>query len=488
MPMANYSDLLPHIDRLKSARVLCIGDVMLDHYVYGQVERVSPEAPIPVLWIEREMKTLGGAGNVLRNLQALGAASSFISVVGNDEAGREVGRLVEAQDGTEAHVLVQPQRTTTVKTRYVAANQQLLRADRESSTPLDPYIREDLLRLARELVTDHSVVIISDYAKGVLTEGVALEIIRAAREAGARVIVDPKGGDHIRYRGADLLKPNRRELAHATGMPVATDDEIVAASRALIERCGFNAVLASLGAEGMVLVGADGTVHLQRAEVREVYDVSGAGDTVVATVGTALAAGMTLTDAARLANAAAGVAVGKIGTAVVYASELIASLSGRDLHAADKVVPRSHALDLVVRWRRHGLKIGFTNGCFDLLHPGHVALLGQAKAACDRLVVGLNSDASTARIKGPRRPIQSESERAAVLASLAAVDLIVIFEEDTPIELIREIRPQLLVKGADYRLDEVVGADLVKSAGGEILLADVMPGYSTTATIARLAG
>ena len=488
MPMANYSDLLPHIDRLKSARVLCIGDVMLDHYVYGQVERVSPEAPIPVLWIEREMKTLGGAGNVLRNLQALGAASSFISVVGNDEAGREVGRLVEAQDGTEAHVLVQPQRTTTVKTRYVAANQQLLRADRESSTPLDPYIREDLLRLARELVTDHSVVIISDYAKGVLTEGVALEIIRAAREAGARVIVDPKGGDHIRYRGADLLKPNRRELAHATGMPVATGDEIVGASRALIERCGFNAVLASLGAEGMVLVGADGTVHLQRAEVREVYDVSGAGDTVVATVGTALAAGMTLTDAARLANAAAGVAVGKIGTAVVYASELIASLSGRDLHAADKVVPRSHALDLVVRWRRYGLKIGFTNGCFDLLHPGHVALLGQAKAACDRLVVGLNSDASTARIKGPRRPIQSESERAAVLASLAAVDLIVIFEEDTPIELIREIRPQLLVKGADYRLDEVVGADLVKSAGGEVLLADVVPGYSTTATIARLAG
>ena len=486
--MANYSDLLPHIDRLKSARVLCIGDVMLDHYVYGQVERVSPEAPIPVLWIEREMKTLGGAGNVLRNLQALGAASSFISVVGNDEAGREVGRLVEVQDGTEAHVLVQPQRTTTVKTRYVAANQQLLRADRESSTPLDPYIREDLLRLARELVTDHSVVIISDYAKGVLTEGVALEIIRAAREAGARVIVDPKGGDHIRYRGADLLKPNRRELAHATGMPVATGDEIVGASRALIERCGFNAVLASLGAEGMVLVGADGTVHLQRAEVREVYDVSGAGDTVVATVGTALAAGMTLTDAARLANAAAGVAVGKIGTAVVYASELIASLSGRDLHAADKVVPRSHALDLVVRWRRHGLKIGFTNGCFDLLHPGHVALLGQAKAACDRLVVGLNSDASTARIKGPRRPIQSESERAAVLASLAAVDLIVIFEEDTPIELIREIRPQLLVKGADYRLDEVVGADLVKSAGGEVLLADVVPGYSTTATIARLAG
>jgi D-beta-D-heptose 7-phosphate kinase/D-beta-D-heptose 1-phosphate adenosyltransferase len=487
LSMADNTELLPYVDRLKTARVLCIGDVMLDHYVYGQVERVSPEAPIPVLWIEREMKTLGGAGNVLRNLRALGAAASFISVVGNDEAGREIGRLVEAQDGAEAHVLVQPQRTTTVKTRYIGGNQQLLRADRESAIPLDPYIREDMLRLARELVADHSVVVISDYAKGVLTEGVALEIIRAAREAGARVIVDPKGGDHIRYRGADLVKPNRRELAHATGMPVATDDEIIAASRSLIERCGFNAVLASLGAEGSVLVSAAGSADVQRAEVREVFDVSGAGDTVVAVVAAALAVGVGLIDAARLGNVAAGIVVGKIGTAVVYESELTAALNGRDLHSADKVVPRSHALDLVARWRRHGLKVGFTNGCFDLLHPGHVALLGQAKAACDRLVVGLNSDASTARLKGPRRPVQSETERAAVLASLAAVDLIVLFEEDTPMELIRDIRPQLLVKGDDYRLDEVVGADFVKHAGGEVLLAKVVPGYSTTATIARLA-
>src|SRR5260370_3204120 len=283
--MADDSELLPYIDRLKPARALCIGDVMLDHYVYGQVERVSPEAPIPVLWIEREMKTLGGAGNVLRNLRAIGAAASFISVVGNDEAGREIGRLVEAQDGAEAHVLVQPQRTTTVKTRYIAGNQQLLRADRESSIPLDPYIREDLLRLARELVADHSVVVISDYAKGVLTEGVALEIIHAAHTAGARVIVDPKGGDHIRYRGADVLKPNRRELAEATGMAVATDAEVIAASRALIDRCGFGAVLASLGAEGMILVGAAGSTHIQRAPVRAGYDVSGAGDTGVATLG-----------------------------------------------------------------------------------------------------------------------------------------------------------------------------------------------------------
>jgi D-beta-D-heptose 7-phosphate kinase/D-beta-D-heptose 1-phosphate adenosyltransferase len=485
--MTSNSDLLPIVDRLKSARVLCIGDVMLDHYVYGDVERVSPEAPIPVLRIEREMKSLGGAGNVLRNLWALGASSAFISVVGNDEAGREIGRLIEAQDGAEAHVLVQPHRTTTVKTRYIAGNQQLLRADRESAIPLDPYIREDLLRLARELVADHPVVIISDYAKGVLTEGVALEIIREGREAGARVIVDPKGGDHIRYRGADIVKPNRRELAHATGMAVTTEDEIVAASRVLIERCGFGAVLASLGAEGSVLVSADGAIHTQRTEVREVYDVSGAGDTVVAALAAALAAGASLPEAAGLANVGAGIVVGKTGTAVVHVNELTATLNGRDPHATDKLVPRSHALDLVARWRRHGLKIGFTNGCFDLLHPGHVTLLGQAKAACDRLVVGLNSDASTARLKGPTRPIQSESERAAVLTSLSAVDLIVIFEEDTPMELIRELRPQLLVKGDDYQLDEVVGADFVKSIGGEVLLAKIVPGYSTTATIARLA-
>jgi D-beta-D-heptose 7-phosphate kinase / D-beta-D-heptose 1-phosphate adenosyltransferase len=487
LAMADNSDLLSYIKSLQSARVLCIGDVMLDHYVYGQVERVSPEAPIPVLCIERELKTLGGAGNVLRNLVALGASASFVSVIGSDDAGREIGRLLETQDGAEVHVLVQPERTTTVKTRYIAANQQLLRADRETAVPLGPYIREDLLRLARELVTSHSVVIVSDYAKGVLTEGVALEIIRAAREAGAFVIVDPKGGDHIRYRGADLLKPNRRELAHATGLPVATDGEVVAAAQALIDRCGFGAVLASLGQDGMILVGTDGTVHVQRAEVREVYDVSGAGDTVIAVLGAGVGAGMSSVDAARLANIAAGIVVGKVGTAVAYASELAACLNGHDPYTADKVMTHAHALDLVGRWRRQGLKIGFTNGCFDLLHPGHVALLRQAKAACDRLVVGLNSDASAARLKGPTRPAQTETARAGVLASLAAVDLIVIFDEDTPLELIRALRPQLLVKGADYRLDEVVGADFVRAAGGEILLAEVMPGYSTSATIARFA-
>ena len=326
-PMASNSESPPLVDRLE------IGACVVHRRRDARPLRlwpsrtVSPEAPIPVLWIERELKTLGRRRQRPAQLRALGAAASFISVVGNDEAGREIERLRGSAGRCRAHVLVQPQRTTTVKTRYIAGNQQLLRADRESAIPLDPHIREDLLRLARELVADHSVVVISDYAKGVLTEGVALEIIRAAREAGARVVVDPKGGDHIRYRGADLVKPNRRELAHATGMAVDTDNEIVAASRALIERCGFDAVLASLGAEGSVLVAADGAVHIQRAEVREVYDVSGAGDTVVAAVAAALAVGVGLTDAARLANVAAGIVVGKIGTAVVYAERADRALS-----------------------------------------------------------------------------------------------------------------------------------------------------------------
>ena len=252
--MARNGELTLDIDLLRAARVLCIGDVMLDHYVYGEVDRLSPEAPVPVLAVDSESYSLGGAGNVLRNLAALGAQVSFVSVVGNDDAGREVQNLLAALDGAEIHVLMQPQRKTTVKTRFIAVNQHLLRADRESAAPLGPYIRDDLLRLVRELVTNHDVVVISDYAKGVLTDGVALEIIKAAQEAGAKTVVEPKGGDHIRYRGADLLIPTRRELSEATGLPAANAREVAVASRALIERCGFGAVLVMLGRDGMILV------------------------------------------------------------------------------------------------------------------------------------------------------------------------------------------------------------------------------------------
>jgi D-beta-D-heptose 7-phosphate kinase/D-beta-D-heptose 1-phosphate adenosyltransferase len=325
--MVKNGELTLDIDRLRSARVLCIGDVMLDHYVYGEVDRVSPEAPVPVLTVDSETHSLGGAGNVLRNLAALGAGISFVSVVGNDDAGREIQNLLAALDGAEIHVLVQPQRQTTVKTRFIAVNQHLLRADRENSIPLGPYIRDDLLRLAHELVTSHDVVVISDYAKGVLTDGVGLEIIKTAREAGTCVVVEPKGGDHIRYRGADLLMPTRRDLAEATGMPTVTEPEIVAAARALIERCAFGAVLVSLGRDGMILVEPRSSAVFETMSHGDNYDSGGADDTAVAVLAAGLGAGFTLTEAAQLAGLAVGIVGGKVGTAVASAGELAAAIA-----------------------------------------------------------------------------------------------------------------------------------------------------------------
>ena len=321
------ADLVSLVEKLPATRLIVVGDVMLDHYVYGAVERVSPEAPIPVLRVERETRTLGGAGNVLRNLQALGLSPCFVSVVGNDAAGREVQNLLAELDGAEIHVLVQPQRVTTVKTRFIAVNQHLLRADRESAAPLGPYTRDDLIRLVRELVTDQTVVAISDYAKGVLADGVALEIIKTAQEAGAKVVVEPKGGDHIRYRGADVLMPSRRELAQATGLPVATAAEVAAAAQALIERCTFGAVFVLLGRDGVMLVGPRGVAAIGSGVAGGAYDPGGVEDAALAVLAAGLGAGLPLATTAQLAALAAGIAGAKSGTAVASAGELSAALA-----------------------------------------------------------------------------------------------------------------------------------------------------------------
>jgi D-beta-D-heptose 7-phosphate kinase / D-beta-D-heptose 1-phosphate adenosyltransferase len=481
------SDLAAAIERLKDAHVLCVGDVMLDRYVYGAVERISPEAPIPVLRMEREAAMLGGAGNVVRNLSALGAHVAFVSVVGNDQAGREISALVAAHDKHEPYLSVERGRMTTIKTRYVAGGQQLLRTDKETLVPLAPSVAEDLRRVAVGAVADASVIVLSDYGKGVLTPELMRALIDAGRTQKRPVMVDPKGKDFSRYRGATVMTPNRAELAAATGMPVGTDEEIALAARKLIAECALESLLVTRGADGMTLfVREDETVHLP-AEAREVFDVSGAGDTVVAMLAAALAAGVALPDAARLANVAAGIVVGKTGTAVATADEVFTALHTQDLLADEsKIAAHDEALARVEQWRREGLAIGFTNGVFDLLHPGHVTLLSQAKAACDRLVVGLNSDASVKRLKGPTRPVQNESARSAVLASLAAVDLVTIFGEDTPLSLIEQIRPDVLVKGSDYTIETVVGAEVVQRHGGRVILAELLPGHSTTGTIAKL--
>ncbi|HEX4260437.1 MAG TPA: D-glycero-beta-D-manno-heptose 1-phosphate adenylyltransferase [Acetobacteraceae bacterium] len=478
--------LIAAIPALARARVLVVGDAMLDRYLYGFVQRISPEAPIPIVAVEREVTMPGGAGNVMRNLTALGAAVAFVSVVGDDQAGSDLTGLIGGQSNIEPWLLVEGGRPTTVKTRYIALGQQLLRADQEVRTPIQARLAERLLRIAGDALAATSAIVISDYAKGVISGDLAARLIAAARAAGRRVIVDPHGTDLSAFAGADVVTPNRRTLQAATGRDVSTEAGLIAAAAALRDAHGFGAVLATRGEEGMTLLDDAGAHHFP-AEAAEVYDISGAKDTAVATLAAGLAVGLGLPVASCLANLAAGVAVGKVGTAIVTAADLSATLAPAD-GTPRKLATREAAADHVERWRRRGWRTGFTNGCFDLLHPGHVSLLEQARAACDRLVVGVNSDASIARLKGAGRPVQSEASRAAVLASLGMVDLVVLFDEDTPEALIRALRPDLLVKGADYRIEGVVGADLVRDWGGRVLLADLLPGHSTTETVARIRG
>jgi len=483
------SDLARHIDALAQARVLCVGDLMLDRFVYGSVDRVSPEAPIPVLRIEREAVMLGGSGNVAANVLGLGAACRFVSVVGDDGPGAEVRHIVGRQIGSAEGIVVEPGRQTTLKTRFIGSRQQLLRADAETVAPIRPASVEAVLAAARAALPDVGAVILSDYGKGMLTDALVAGLIEAARSAGLPVVVDPKGTDYRRYRGASIVTPNRKELMQATGLPADDDAQVEAACRHLIETCGIDAVIATRSERGMSVVTRSGpAVHLP-AEAREVFDVSGAGDTAVAALTSALSAGVELNDAARLANLAAGIVVGKVGTAVVRAPELLAALHAQEWRQGEaKVAAREEAAECAERWRLRGKRVGFTNGCFDLLHPGHISLLTQARAACDVLVVGLNSDESVQRLKGPTRPVQSETARATVLASLSCVDLVVIFGEDTPEQLIRTLRPDVLVKGADYTIETVVGADFVQSYGGKVVLANLVAGQSTTNTIRRMQG
>ena len=474
---------------LAGLRILVLGDVMLDRYVYGAVTRMSPEAPIPVLAIEREMAMPGGAGNVALNIAALGGAAILVGLVGDDAAGAELRDLLARQrTAITTDLVVDAARPTTCKTRFVADRQQLLRADAEQAAPAGAAVTDALLAAFRRHLAEADAVILSDYAKGVLSAELLKAAIAAARAADVPIVADPKSADFRRYNGVTVLTPNKGEAVAATGQVIAADiDAAVAAATALRTAFEVKAILITRGAAGMTLAERGAAVLHLPASAREVFDVSGAGDTVVATLALALAAKQTLADAARLANAAAGIAVGKIGTAGVRPDELRHALQAGRAHGIEaKIAGLDAAHEQVARWRARGERVAFTNGCFDLIHPGHVSLLAQARGAADRLVVGLNTDASVRRLKGPERPVQNELARATVMASLAAVDLVVLFDEDTPLDLIRLLRPDVLVKGADYRVDQVVGADVVQAYGGRVLLADLTPGQSTTGTIARI--
>ena len=479
-------DIAAAIPRLAHTNVLVVGDVMLDRYVYGEANRISVEAPVPILAIDREVALPGGAGNVLRNLTALGAAVAFITVVGDDEAGSELTALVGGQVNVEPWLLVQGGRITTQKSRFVAKGHQMFRADREQTDPIHPRLAERMVRIALDAMAATSVTVLSDYGKGVLAGDTPRQLVAAARQTGRKVIVDPRGVDFSRYAGADIVMPNRPELAAATGMRVDTEPALAAAAAALRERFDFGAVVVTRGNDGMTLVDAEGIRHFP-AEAADVYDTSGCGDTALAALAAGVAARLPLAVAVRLANIAAGVVVGKVGSAVTHQAELLAAVSP-ERGKVRKIVSTEEAVELAERWRHRGWRVGFTNGCFDLLHPGHIHLLEAGRAGCDRLIVGLNSDAGARRLKGPSRPAQPVEARAAILASLAPVDLVCVFDEDTPEALIRAIRPDVLITGGDDAVEEGVGLDLVREWGGRVTVADVLPGHSTRATLERIRG
>lgn len=485
--MPHFGHLAPALARFRGARILCVGDIMLDRYLFGRVDRISPEAPIPVLAIASQSAMPGGVGNVARNIAALGGEAALVSLVGDDEEGREIVRLLGAEPLIDPNLVTAPGRATTIKTRYVSGGQQLLRADREDAAPIASAAEDQLLAAVMDEIAHADLLVLSDYAKGVLTPRIVQEAITAARAAGKQVLVDPKSQEFARYRGASLIKPNARELARAARMAARTDEEVVTAGEAVLKSLDVGALLVTRSEAGMMLFQRGEKPLVLRSRTREVFDVSGAGDTALAALALGLAAGLPIKDAAAIANEAAGIAVGKRGTAVVYPQELAHMLHDTDLaDVSAKVRERDPARDLVQQWRAAGLKVAFTNGCFDLIHPGHVALLAEARGQADRLIVGLNTDASVKRLKGPARPINAEMARAIVLASLASVDLVVLFDEDTPLELIRALKPDVLVKGADYTVATVVGADIVQAYGGRVHLARLVPDASTTKTIEKI--
>ncbi|NQW00583.1 MAG: D-glycero-beta-D-manno-heptose-7-phosphate kinase [Rhodospirillales bacterium] len=478
--MTDNSPLDPLIEKLADGRVLCIGDVMLDRFISGTVDRISPEAPIPILRIEDEKTMLGGAGNVACNISSLGGEVSFISVVGEDPAGLDIEALLMAVPGLDVHLIVDPDRSSSQKSRFVAANQQMLRADSETTQTVSDDVAGIILEIAAEELPDCGALMLSDYGKGVLSDAVLASLIEMARAQNKPVIVDPKGHDYSCYAGATLVTPNRKELEQASGRPTGSDQEIIAAANLLIERSGVDGVLATRSGDGMTLIQSGQPVAHFPAEARAVFDVSGAGDTVAATIALCLAAGGDIHAAARLANAAAGLVVGKAGTATVPIQELITSL------AAHPVLDDASALRQAEAWRASGLRIGFTNGCFDILHNGHRSLLQQAGDACDRLIVAVNTDASVRKLKGDDRPLNNEMDRAVLLSSLKMVDAVILFGDETPLRLIETLKPDVLIKGADYQENEIVGAELVKSWGGAVVRARLVDGLSTTNTIARM--
>jgi len=466
-------------------KVLVVGDIMLDRYIHGDVDRISPEAPVPVIRHAQRYERAGGAANVAMNLAGLGCQTFLSGFWGNDAEQRELTAILERAAIDTAGV-VSSSLPTISKTRIVGRNQQLLRLDIESrDTPPEAEMKR-LIDRAAALATKVHAVILSDYAKGALSNELCGAVIHAARTAGVPILVDPKTPDFSKYSGATTVCPNLGELALATRVAPHHTEALLSAGQALVAEHDLQFLTVTMSEKGITLLRRDGRYY-SPARAREVFDVSGAGDTVIATLAASLAGGLKPETAVELANLAAGIVVGKVGTVPIARNELVAALTpSTNLTASDKILDLDRLKLRVAEWRASGETIVFTNGCFDLLHVGHITLLEECRRFGSKLVLGLNDDASICRLKGPTRPIVGERERARVMASLAAVDAVVLFGEDTPLELIRAIRPNVLVKGGDYTVETVVGHEDVAASGGRVEIVPTVEGFSTTSIVKKL--
>ena len=498
--MISVPDAVKLVSSFEKARILVIGDMCLDRFVRGDVTRISSEAPIPVMVEHQENCMLGQAGNTLSNLCGLKVIANIISVIGDDENGRHIARLVVEHGANEHQLVVCPSIPTTVKTRFMAAHQQVFRVDTKPVLSYPSETEAVLCEKITQLLPQYQAVILSDYGYGLLSQKVIRHTIDLANAHSIPVLVDPRGSDLSKYRGAYVATPNKKELAEATGgRPVQTDENIIDAAEYIISTAGIQNIVATRSQDGMSVISTSAApVHL-RTTAREVFDVSGAGDTVIATTAAGLASGAQLADAARIANIAAGVVVGKVGTAPIRASELIENLhAGEEVSgvAGDERVQKrmdwDQAKDQIEKWRARGLKVGFTNGCFDILHAGHVNYLNKARTKCDRLVLGINHDQSIRILKGPTRPVNDEDSRATVISGLNAIDLVVFFGateeggDNTAGNLIRHLKPDVYFKGNDYTIETLPEAKIMAGFGGKVELIELTEGLSTTNTIEKM--
>ena len=471
------------IASLKKSRpnILVVGDLMIDHYLWGKAERISPEAPVQVVDVGHETTVLGGAGNVVNNLIALGATVSVASAIGDDANGKELTLMLKGIGVKTEGLVTQHGRKTSKKSRVIAANQQILRYDKESKdTITDASVQKILSAVEKELFL-YDTIILSDYGKGVITQELSQGIIAMARAGGKKVLVDPKGRDYGKYRGAHLLTPNKKEAVEATGIEIKDDASLQSALLWLKNECALDRSMITLSEDGIAIY--DEKLKRFPTVAQEVYDVTGAGDTVIASIAFALSSRCSIDEAARFANLAAGVVVAKIGSATVTIDEIEEYEAMLHQSSSDAHIKSFEEIGRIVnRCRAGGKRIVFTNGCFDILHVGHVKYLQIAKSFGDILIVGLNSDASVRQLKGPTRPVNTEDDRAYILAALESVDYVVKFGDDTPYELIRMLRPDVLVKGGDYAGKTVVGTEFA----GELKLVDFVEGKSTTSTIAKI--